>query len=245
MEWLRSSLKMLKIDNLSKSYGNFQALKNISLQTKEGEIFGILGPNGAGKSTFIKILTCFHQASSGKVEIDGIDIKKQAKIKQRIGWVPQEESFYQKLTVQENLNYFGSLYNLEKKAKEERTTQLLELLKIKDKKNARAEELSGGMKRRLSIAIALIHSPKLVLLDEPTAGVDTVSRMALWDVIREIKKQNVTVLLCTHHLDEADILCDRIAILQAGEILMIDSPKQLKNKYGKTLDEAFVNIVTR
>ncbi len=236
---------MLSVENISKRYGKFQALKKITFEAKDGEVFGILGPNGAGKSTLIKILTCFHKPSTGKAFIDKTSIKKPDRIKTLIGWVPQEESFYPKLTVQENLDYFGALYNINKQERKRRITKLLDLLKIKDKRHAKGEELSGGMKRRLSIAIALIHDPKVVLLDEPTAGVDAVSRMALWEVVRNIKNQGVTALLCTHHLDEADILCDRIAIIKAGEVLTINTPKKLKKQYGKTLDEAFVNIVTQ
>ena len=236
---------MLKVDNLSKKYGKFQALNKVSFQAKDGEVFGILGPNGAGKSTLIKILTCFHKATTGKAKINDINISNKDKIKPLIGWVPQDESFYEKLTVKENLEYFGRLYNLKRKEIEHRAQRLAKLLKIEDKKNTKAHELSGGMKRRLSVAIALMHDPKVILLDEPTAGVDPVSRMALWEVVKAMKEHKVTVLLCTHHLDEADKLCDRIAVIKAGEVLIVDTPKKLKKKYGKTLGEAFVNIVTQ
>ncbi len=234
---------MLIVKNLKKKYKDFLALKGISFEIKEGEIFGILGPNGAGKSTMIKILTCFHKPSSGAVTINKIPITKPNKIKPLIGWVPQEETFYHKLTVGENLEYFASLYNIPKKEFKERSEEILKLLQIESKTNSIASSLSGGMKRRLSIAIAMIHKPKLLYLDEPTAGVDPVSRRVLWEIIRNIKKQGMTILFCTHYLDEAELLCDRIAILRSGEIIAIDTPKNLKKKYGKTLEEAFIKLV--
>ena len=233
---------MLIVKNLKKQYKDFLALKGISYEIKKGEIFGILGPNGAGKSTMIKILTCFNKATSGTVTINNIPINKANKIKPLIGWVPQEETFYPRLTVKENLEYFASLYEISKQEFKERTEEILKLLQIENKKNALAESLSGGMKRRLSIAIALIHYPKLLYLDEPTAGVDPVSRRALWEIIRKIKEREITILFCTHYLDEAELLCDRIAILRAGEIITIDTPSKLKKKY-KTLEEAFIKLV--
>ena len=234
---------MLKVENLKKRFKNFEALKGISYEVKEGEVFGILGPNGAGKSTMIKILTCFSKPTSGNVWTNNIPIRRVGKIKKVIGWVPQEATFYGKLTVGENLVYFGSLYDIPGKELKERITQLMRLVKIENKKDVVAESLSGGMKRRLSIAIALIHDPKLLYLDEPTAGVDPVSRMDLWDVIELVKKQGITVLFCTHYLDEADRLCDRIAILKEGEIVASGTPEELKKKYGKTLEDVFVKLV--
>ncbi|MBI2148073.1 ABC transporter ATP-binding protein [Candidatus Woesearchaeota archaeon] len=233
---------MLIVKNLRKKYKDFLALKGISYEIKEGEIFGILGPNGAGKSTMIKILTCFHKPTSGTVEINKISIKEKDKIKQLIGWVPQEETFYTNLTVKENIEYFGSLYNISRKEIKSRSEEILKLLQIENKTNSLAGSLSGGMKRRLSLAIALIHNPKIIYLDEPTAGVDPVSRRALWEIIKKIKQKNITILFCTHYLDEAELLCDRIAILRSGEIIAIDTPAKLKKKY-KTLEEAFIKLV--
>ncbi len=233
---------MLIVKNLKKQYGKFLALKGISYEIKEGEIFGILGPNGAGKSTMIKILTCFHKPTSGTVAINKIPIEAINRIKPLIGWVPQEETFYPNLTIKENLEYFASLYDLSKKEFKEGSEEILKLLQIEHKTNSLARSLSGGMKRRLSIAIALIHNPRILYLDEPTAGVDPVSRRALWDIIRKIKQKGITTLFCTHYLDEAELLCDRIAILRAGEIIATDTPKNLKKKY-KTLEEAFIKLV--
>jgi|SRR3989344_4931274 len=233
---------MIEVKDLRKNYKKFEALKGISYNVKEGEIFGILGPNGAGKSTMIKILTCFHKPTSGTVKINSIPIKNTSEIKKIIGWVPQDETFYEKLTVEENLEYFASLYNIPKKLFRQRLDDLLKLLQIENKKKAIASSLSGGMKRRLSIAIALIHNPKVIYLDEPTSGVDPVSRRALWNIIKKIKEKSITIIFCTHYMDEAELLCDRIAILMSGKIIIIDSPKNLKKKY-HSLEEAFIKLV--
>lgn len=234
---------MLEVNNLVKDYDKFRALKGLTFSVKENEIFGILGPNGAGKSTLIKILTCFHDKTSGSVKIDKISIERKNKIKQIIGWVPQEDTFYRNLTVYENLEYFASLYSLSGEESKKNSEELLSMLQLNNKKNAIAGSLSGGMKRRLSFAIALMHSPRLLYLDEPTAGVDPISRRALWDVIKLIKKRGITILFCTHYLDEADLLCDRIAIIKSGQIVTVDTSANIKRKYGKTLEEAFVKIV--
>ena len=230
---------MLIVKNLIKKYKDFVALKGISYQVNDGEIFGILGPNGAGKSTMIKILTCFHKPTSGEVIISGIPIDKKEDIKKLIGWVPQEDTFYPSLTIEENLEYFASLYDLKKKDYKKKISDLLDILQIANKKNSLAGSLSGGMKR---MAIALVHNPQVIYLDEPTAGVDPVSRRSIWDAIRKIKSMGLTVIFCTHYLDEADILCDRIAILRSGEIIASGTPKELKKK-SKNLEEAFIRIV--
>lgn len=233
---------MLSVKNLKKKYKDFLALKGISFDIERGEIFGILGPNGAGKSTLIKILTCFDSATSGEIKINNINIKHVQDIKEIIAWVPQDETFYPNLTVKENMEYFAALYNIPKKEYKERLKEILKLLKIENKSDAIAASLSGGMKRRLSIAIALIHNPKIIYLDEPTAGVDPVSRRALWEVIKKIKEKNITILFCTHYLDEAEFLCDRIAILRLGEIIAINTPAKLKKNH-KSLEEAFITLV--
>ncbi len=233
---------MIIVKNLVKRYKKFLALKGISYEVKKGEIFGILGPNGAGKSTMIKILTCFHKYTSGSVLIDKISIENKNLVKPLIGWVPQDDTFYPKLTVEENLEYFASLYNINHKDFKYRSNELLSILQIESKRKSLAGSLSGGMKRRLSMAIALVHNPKVLYLDEPTAGVDPVSRRGIWDAINKIKERGLTIIFCTHYLDEAEILCDRIAILRAGEIIKIGTPKELKSR-SKTLEEAFIKLV--
>lgn len=233
---------MIEVKHLKKNYNDFEALKGISYEVEEGEVFGILGPNGAGKSTMIKILTCFHKPTSGSVTINKIPIKKGSKIKKIIGWVSQEETFYEKLTIEENLEYFASLYNVSKTDYIERSNDLLKMLEIDHKRNAIASSLSGGMKRRLSIAIALIHKPKVLYLDEPTAGVDPVSRRALWEVIKKIKKMSVTTIFCTHYIDEAELLCDRVAVLAYGKVIALGTPKSIKKNH-KSLEDAFIKLI--
>lgn len=234
---------MLEARNLTKKYKNFTAVDHVSFTIKKGEIFGLLGPNGAGKSTLIKMLTCFWKPSGGDAKLDGVSIKEVKRAKRLMGWAPQEDSFYDKLTVMENLYYFGSLYSLSSKTLKERAEELVQLLGLEGKKNALAYSLSGGMKKRLSIAIALIHDPKILFLDEPTVGVDPISRMALWKVIENIKGKKVTILYTTHYLPEVERLCDRVGIIQRGRLITVDTPQRLKKKYGATLEEAFVKLV--
>lgn len=234
---------MLVIEHLTKRYGEFTAIHDLTLHISEGEIFGLLGPNGAGKSTLIKMLTCFHKPTSGEARVQGISVLEAQKLRMLIGWAPQDDAFYPNLTVFENLKYFGALYGLSLEEIYARSRDLLKLMQIEHKRDAFAGSLSGGMKRRLNMAIAMIHKPKVLFLDEPTAGVDPLSRMTLWDVMQEVRKEGMTVLLCTHYLDEADKLCDRVAILRSGTIVTIDKPEHLKKKYGSSLEEAFKNLL--
>jgi ABC-2 type transport system ATP-binding protein len=236
---------MLRLENLTKEYGSFRALKGLTLGVKTGEVFGLLGPNGAGKSTLIKILTCFHKPTSGDAFVDDISVTDASRLRMTIGWAPQDDAFYPKLTVFENLKYFGALYGLTLEEIFLRSHHLLKLMQIENKRDAFAGSLSGGMKRRLNMAIAMIHKPKVLFLDEPTAGVDPLSRMTLWDVIDAVRKEKMTVLLCTHYLDEADKLCDRVAILRAGALVTVDTPAHIKSRYGSSLEEAFKHLLTQ
>ncbi len=234
---------MLSVKSLTKKYKSFIAVENISFDVKKGEIFGMLGPNGAGKSTLMKMLNGFIKQSSGDAAIDGVSIKNIKKIRSMIGWVPQEDSFYDNLTVIENINYFGSLYKIPKDTLHLRSVELTKMLGIDSKLSAISKTLSGGMKKRLSIAIALIHEPKLLFMDEPTVGVDPISRNSLFEVIEAIKKKGITILYTSHYLPEIERLCDRVGIMRKGKLLLISKPEDLKKKYGATLDEAFINVV--
>ncbi|MBI4449222.1 ABC transporter ATP-binding protein [Candidatus Woesearchaeota archaeon] len=236
---------MIVVRGLSKMHNKFTAVDRVSFCVDEGEIYGLLGPNGAGKSTLIKMLACFWPPSAGEATIDGISVHEPGKVKQLIGWAPQEDSFYGKLTVEENLRYFGSLYRVPKERLNARIDELLDLIGLESKRGALAESLSGGMKKRLNIAIGLIHSPKVLFLDEPTVGVDPISRNQLWKVIDRIKQQKVTIVYTTHYMAEVERLCDRVAIIQGGRLVTIDTPANLKRKYGRTLEEAFVNLLAR
>ncbi len=210
---------MIEIKELTKQHREFVALDNFSLSIKHDQCFGLLGPNGAGKSTLIKILTCYWKPTRGDAFINGISIHNPQKIKHLIGWAPQEDSFYAGLSVQENLFYFGSLYGLSSRQLHERGMILLKLLGLHEKQNAMAKALSGGMRKRLNMAIALIHNPAVLFLDEPTVGVDPISRSELWGIIEKIKQRRVTILYTTHYLAEVERLCDSVGIIQSGSLI--------------------------
>ncbi|MBU0980783.1 MAG: ABC transporter ATP-binding protein [Nanoarchaeota archaeon] len=232
---------LLIIKRLEKRYGKFVAVKDLTLTVNKNEVFGLLGPNGAGKSTLMWMLTGLSKPTSGEASIAGVSIKKTSKLKRVIGFAPQEDSFYHNLTVFENLVFFGMLFGLKKKVVKQRADRLLEELLLTDKRDSKAGSLSGGMKRRLNMAIALIHDPKLLFLDEPTVGVDPVSRAALWKVMERLRKK-ITIVISTHYLTEAERLCDRVAIQRKGMIIAVDTPKNLV-KGGKSLEDVFVKLV--
>ncbi len=242
---------ILVVNGLTKEYRSllsrkrFTAVDNLSFSIRKGEVFGLLGPNGAGKSTLIKMLTGYLRPTSGDATVNGVPISDRRRVKPLVGWAPQEDSFYNRLTVNENLVYFGSLYGISHKQLEGQASSLLKLLGLTRKKNARASALSGGMKKRLNMGIALMHEPSIVYLDEPTVGVDPISRNGLWEVIERLREQGVTILYTSHYLEEVDRLCDRIAIIRQGAMVTQDTPKGLKKKYGSTLEEAFVSLLTK
>jgi ABC-2 type transport system ATP-binding protein len=225
---------IIEFRSITKSYGDFKVLDNVTLSIEKGIIFGLLGPNGAGKSTLIKILSCQSRPSSGHAYISGLDVVSDKKeVLSIIGVVPQENSFYDELTVNENLMFFGSLYRILPIEIKKRSHKILTLLKLDEKSNIRANNLSGGMKTRLNIACALIHRPEVLILDEPSVGLDPVSRKALWETIRVVNGEGTTILLTTHYMEEADILCDRILIMNRGKIVIEGKQDDLKKKVGE------------
>lgn len=225
---------VIELRSITKSYGNFKVLDNVTLAIEKGIIFGLLGPNGAGKSTLIKILSCQSRPSSGHAFISGLDVISDKKdILSIIGVVPQENSFYDELTVSENLMFFGSLYRIPVINIKKRSHKILTLLKLDEKSNVRANNLSGGMKTRLNIACALVHKPEVLILDEPSVGLDPVSRKALWETIRVVNREGTTILLTTHYMEEADLLCDRILIMNRGKIVIEGKQDDLKKKVGE------------
>ncbi|HEY9204654.1 MAG TPA: ATP-binding cassette domain-containing protein [Candidatus Methanoperedens sp.] len=227
---------IIEIRSISKSYGDFVAIDNVSLSIEKGTIFGLLGPNGAGKSTLIKVLSCQSKPSAGKAFISGLDVVSDKKeVLSIIGIVPQENSFYDDLTVNENLEYFGSLYGVSAIEIKKRSHKMLDMLQLSRKSNSRAGTLSGGMKTRLNIACALIHKPEVLILDEPSVGLDPVSRKALWDTIRSVNKEGTTILITTHYMEEADLLCDRILIMNRGKIVIEGTSEELKSKVGERI----------
>ena len=211
---------IISVQNLVKNYGTFQAVKDISFDVMEGEIFGLLGPNGAGKSTTLEIIETLREKTSGKVFVNDLDLDKQpSEIKKIIGVQLQTSGFYPNLNLIELIKLFSGLYNREVDAKE-----LLKKVNLADKARNKSKELSGGQKQRFSIATTLINNPKIVFLDEPTTGLDPQARRNLWDLIREIRDYGTTVIITTHYMDEAEQLCDRIAIMDEGKIIKLDTP---------------------
>ena len=215
--------KIISVQNLTKNYGTFQAVKSISFDVEEGEIFGLLGPNGAGKSTTLEIIETLRPKTSGKVLVNGFDLDESpGEIKKIIGVQLQTSGFYPGLNLLELIKLFSGLYNREVDA-----MQLLKKVNLVDKAKNKAKELSGGQKQRFSIATTLINNPKIIFLDEPTTGLDPQARRNLWDLIREIRDNGTTVILTTHYMDEAEQLCDRIAIMDEGKIIKLNSPDSM------------------
>lgn len=217
---------MLQIDKLSKSYGNRLVLQDLTLHIPTGEIYGLLGPNGAGKTTTINIICNLLRADSGEITINNRLVSEATK--SLIGVAPQENLLYKSLSCEENLNFFAQIYGLDRKRRRYQVRQCLKAVNLIDRANSSIETLSGGMQRRLNIAVALVHQPQLVILDEPTTGLDIEARYEIWDLILGLKSQGITTLLTTHLLDEAERLCDRIGILKNGRIVAEGSLEELR-----------------
>lgn len=223
-------VKAIEVVNIVKRYGNFTAVDGVSFDVAEGEVFGLLGPNGAGKSTLIRMMTTLLEITSGTALIEGSDVRKDPDRARRcMGVIPQAMTSDGDLTVWENLSIYSKLYGIPTDEREKSIAELLELVDLTQWRNAPARNLSGGMRRRLEIARGLVHRPKIFFLDEPTTGLDPVSRVAVWEMITNIKQQrHLTVLITTHYMDEADRLCDRIAIVDHGKLVALDTPRALK-----------------
>lgn len=216
-------MNIIEVKNLTKKYAGQKAVNNISFEVKKGEIFGILGPNGAGKTTTLEMIETLRPIDSGTVTIDGLDVAKNPrKIKEIIGVQLQSSAFLKKLTLIDQLNLFSGIYGADINTKE-----LLSRFDLWEKRKAFVENLSGGQKQRFSIATALINTPKVLFLDEPTTGLDPQARRNLWELIKDIKKRGITIILTTHYMDEAELLCDRLAIMDGGKIIATGSPHQL------------------
>lgn len=228
---------LIETFNLTKKFGDFIAVDNIDLSIYEGEIFGFLGPNGAGKTTTIKMLSTLLHPTSGEGKICGYDITKNHNdIRRSIGIVFQYPAIDDQLTGEENLDFHARMYGMKSGERKERISYVLDLVNLKDKAKVFVKNYSGGMKRRLEIARGLMHSPKVLFLDEPTLGLDPQTRIHIWKYIKKLNKEDsVTILLTTHYMEEADSLCDRIGIIDKGKILVIDKPNNLKNMIGKDI----------
>jgi len=215
--------------DLTKSYGEILAVDHINFEVNRGEIFGFLGPNGAGKTTTIRMLTGLSNPTDGKASILGFDINSESiEIKRRIGVVPEVSNLYNELSAADNLLFMAQLYGVPRSERRKRAEKLLKTFGLDERKNSLFRTFSRGMKRALTVAAALIHNPEILFLDEPTAGLDAVAARSLRNLISNLRQQGITIFLTTHYLEEADILCDRVAILVEGRIIKIDSPKALK-----------------
>ena len=236
----------IEVDHIVKKYGDFTAVDDVSFHVKEGEIFGLLGPNGAGKSTLIRMMTTLIPITAGKARIAGHDVAKDPDAARRaIGVIPQALTSDLDLTVEENLSIYAKLYDVPAQRARQAIDELLEIVDLTKWRDAQTKTLSGGMRRRLEIARGLVHSPRIFFLDEPTTGLDPVSRVAVWEMLTNIKSQRqLTILITTHYMDEADRLCDRIAIVDHGKLVALDTPAALKASVpGSNVIEAqFENI---
>ena len=224
----------IETDNLTKKFSDLTAVDNVSLKVNEGEIFGLLGPNGAGKTTLISMLVTLKKPTSGTAKVNGFDIHKNPDgVRKSIGIIFQDPSLDEELTAFENLELHAAMYGISKAEREKRIIEVIETVELKDRLNTVVKTFSGGMRRRLEIARALLHYPKVLFLDEPTIGLDPQTRKHVWDYIKKLKEEHgITILLTTHYMDEADSLCDRIAIIDQGKVIVLDSGKALKDSLG-------------
>lgn len=239
-------MNAIEVKGLCKKFGNFKAVDDISFQVPQGKIFGFLGPNGSGKSTTIRMLCGVLTPTEGTAYVLGYDVKKDAeKIKQSIGYMSQRFSLYEDLTVSENLDFYAGVYGLSRKAREERKKGIIAMAGLNGRERNLTKNLSGGWKQRLALGCALIHKPKLLVLDEPTAGVDPVSRRIFWEMIYTLAKQGITVLVTTHYMDEASS-CDELAFIFNGKLMATGAPKELVEREGvKNLEDVFIKYVEK
>lgn len=233
----------IKAQNLTKKFGSFVANNNLNFEVYKGEIFGFLGANGAGKTTAIRILCGLSKPTSGIISVAGFNVYKQTElIKKNIGYMSQKFSLYEDLTVAENIELYGGFYGLSRKFIKQRTNTLLKKLNMTDLKNTLIAALPLGWKQKLAFSVAIFHEPQIVFLDEPTGGVDPITRRQFWDLIYEASNNGITVFVTTHYMDEAEY-CDRISIMVDGRIDALDTPKKLKEKYkAKDMNEVFIKV---
>jgi ABC-2 type transport system ATP-binding protein len=221
----------VEIDGLVKNFGDFTAVDHVSLKVKKGEIFGFLGPNGAGKSTTIRMLCGILAPTSGKGRVGGFDIFKESeKIKQNIGYMSQKFSLYEDLTVEENLDFYSGIYCLPREIKAERKEWALQMAGLQERRTSPTQTLAGGWKQRLALGCAILHEPSILFLDEPTSGVDPLSRRRFWSLIYEMAGRGITIFVTTHYMDEAEY-CDRLALIYRGKIIALGTPAELKKEY--------------
>lgn len=235
--------KIISVSNLTKTFGDFTAVNNISFEVAKGEIFGFLGANGAGKTTAIKMLIGISKPSSGEATVAGFDITKQSEmVKKNIGYMSQKFSLYDDLTIKENITFFGGIYGLSRKENKEKTAILIAELELEEVANQLVGALPLGWKQKLSFSVALLHEPKIIFLDEPTGGVDPITRRQFWEMIYAQAHKGTTIFVTTHYMDEAEY-CDRVSIMVEGKIEALDSPKNLKKQFKvDSMNEVFLKL---
>ncbi len=240
---LKNTDNIIEVKNLVKKFGSFVANDNLSFNVKRGEIFGFLGANGAGKTTAIKILSGLSFPTSGDVNVAGFDVyREREKVKENIGYMSQRFSLYEDLTVRENIRFYGGIYGLSSNYIKEKTEDLLERLKMKDIQDSLISSLPLGWKQKIAFSVAIFHNPKIVFLDEPTGGVDPITRRDFWEMIYETSDSGITVFVTTHYMDEAEY-CDRVSIMDKGRIEGLDTPGELKKQFdAQNMDEVFIKI---
>jgi lipooligosaccharide transport system ATP-binding protein len=231
---------------LTKYYGTLRAVDNIDFEIMRGESFGFLGPNGAGKTTVMGMIHCFMPPTSGHINVFGMDVTENpGEIKSRIGVMPQDDNLDPDLTVFENLIVYARYFDIPKKKSSSLAWELLDFVEMREKANVNIRSLSGGMKRRLLLARALINNPELLILDEPTTGLDPHSRRSVWDKLDHLKSKNTTLILTTHYMEEAEKICDRVVIMDSGRIVTIASPQNLMNTHGGNLEDVYLKLTGR
>lgn len=235
------------IDNLTKKFEDVTAVDGLSLRVEKGKLFGLLGPNGAGKTTTVNVLSCLLKPTSGSISVRGYDVEKNPnEVRKLIGVCPQDTAVFSYLTGRENVELFGNLHAMTKEELKKRADELLDKMGLASDANRRVGKYSGGMRRRINLIMAVVHDPEIAFLDEPTVGMDPQSRRAVWDFIKEFKKQNKTVVLTTHYMEEAEELCDRVGIVDCGKLIALGTPRQLKAKFeAKNLEEVFIQLTGR
>ncbi len=237
----------IAIEGLVKDYGDVRAVDGLTLNIPEGEVFGLLGPNGSGKTTTINCLTGLLNPTEGTVKLGGFDVQRQGREARAVmGVSPQETAICPYLTGKENVELFGELYSVPRKTLDARVGYVLEKVSLMDDAGRRVGKYSGGMKRRVSIAMALVTDPKVVLLDEPTVGMDPQARREVWDFIMELRDKGKTIVITTHYMEEAEELCDEVGVIDHGKLIALGSPAELKKKYGaKDLEDIFIQLTGR
>ncbi len=241
-----SDMNIVTAKGLTKDYGSLRAVDAIDFEIITGECFGFLGPNGAGKTTVMRIIYCFMPPTSGEVKVFDMDVNERpSEIKSRIGVMPQDNNLDPDLTVFENLIVYARYFDIMKKDSSRLAWELLEFVELRRKAHVKIESLSGGMKRRLILARSLINNPELLILDEPTTGLDPRSRHAVWEKLDHLKTKNTTLLLTTHYMEEAEKICDRVAIMDAGKIVTIDTPSRLMGVHGGNLEDVYLKLTGR